>query len=236
MNAFVDGFQTYLHGAPHLAYLAAFTGGVLTSFTPCVYPMIPLTVAYIGGRSAGAAPMRGFFLSVFYVLGVAITYSSLGAAAALTGTLFGRMSTSPVAYFLVANVCVIMGLGMLDVFQVSTPAFLRKYEPAKRRGTYIGALVIGIFSGLVATPCTAPVLGVILAFVAAKQNLFFGISLLFVFALGMGLLLVLVGTSAGALAGLPKSGKWMVFIKKAFGVVLIAIGEYFLVLTGKMLI
>ncbi|MEW6203198.1 MAG: cytochrome c biogenesis protein CcdA, partial [bacterium] len=120
--------------------------------------------------------------------------------------------------------------------QISTPAFLQRYEPSKMSGTYLGALVIGLIAGLVATPCTAPVLGVILAFVATKQKVFFGISLLFFFALGLGFLLIIIGTSAGALAALPKSGRWMVFIKKSFAIALIAIGEYYLVLTGRMLI
>ncbi|MEW5945545.1 MAG: cytochrome c biogenesis protein CcdA [bacterium] len=236
MTELADGLQGYLSAASPFAIGAAFFGGVLASFTPCVYPLIPVTAAYIGGRGAGTTPWRGFVLSLLYVLGVAVTYSALGAAAALTGRLFGSAAASPWALFLVANVCVLMGLNMLEVFELPLPGFLRGADPVKKRGTFAAAFAVGLLAGLVASPCTAPVLLVLLAFVAERRNLVFGVSALFAFALGMGLLLIVVGTSSAALASLPKSGGWTVKVKKTFGWALIAIGEYFLVRTGALLV
>lgn len=234
--AFVEGMQEYIRSAPHLAYVAAFAGGVATSLTPCVYPIIPITVGYIGGRSAGSSPRRGLMLSLSYVLGLAAVYAALGAVAALTGSLFGQVSASPWTNLFIANVCIVMGLSMLGLFELQAPGFMRNFEPVRERGSLAGAFVIGGFSGLVAAPCTAPVLVAILGFVATKQNVVYGVSLLFSFAMGLGFLLVIVGTFAGALAALPKSGPWMVKVKTGFGIALIAVGEYFLIQAGKMFI
>src|SRR5574340_120579 len=119
--------NAYLHGSSVWAYLAVYLGGVLASFTPCVYPFIPITLGFIGGRSGGSR-IRGFILSVFYVLGMALTYTALGAIAALSGSLFGQMFTSAWTYFIVANVCIIMGLAMLGVFSLPQimPGFLSR--------------------------------------------------------------------------------------------------------------
>ena len=228
----IEALEGYLQNVSLVAYLVVFVGGVLTSFTPCVYPMIPITVGYIGGRSGGSK-LRGLLLSSFYVLGVAVTYSALGGFAALTGRMFGRISTNPIVYLVVAAICILLGLSMLDVFMLPIPSFLMNIQPKKKGKGIIGAFVIGWVSGWVAAPCTAPVLGVLLTFVATKQHVVFGMSLMFVFAVGMGTLLILVGTFAGILAALPKAGSWMVVIKKGFGCVMIAAGVYFLVQAWK---
>ena len=231
---FEEVLKGYLQNASLLAYLVVFIGGVLTSFTPCVYPMIPITVGYIGGRS-GASKLQGLLLSSFYVLGMAITYSTLGAFAALTGRMFGEISTNPIVYLVVANICILLGLSMLDVFVLPVPSFLMKIQPKEKGKGIIGAFVIGWAAGWIAAPCTAPVLGILLAFVATKQHIVFGMSLMFVFAVGMGTLLILVGTFAGVLAALPKAGSWMEKIKKGFGWVMIAAGGYFLIQAGKFM-
>lgn len=234
MTEFVEGFENYLTGAPALAFLAAFVGGILASLTPCVYPMIPVTAAYIGSNSAGETPMRGFLLSVSYVMGIAVMYSALGAVAALTGRLFGSWASSPIVYLIMANLFILLGLSMLDVFMLPLPAFLQGGGSSQKRAGYAGAFLVGIAAAFVASPCTAPILFSILAIVATQKNVVYGISLLFTFALGMGLLLVIVGTFAGALAALPKSGMWMEKIKKGFGWLLILVAEYFLVQAGRM--
>src|SRR3989338_11003481 len=102
---------------PLLAFVAVFAAGVLVSFTPCVYPVIPLTLGYIGARSAGNR-WKGFTLSLVYVLGMALTYAVLGAFAALTGRLFGQISANPWTYFVVANMCLLLGFSMLGVFEL----------------------------------------------------------------------------------------------------------------------
>jgi len=215
-----------------LAYLIVFAAGILTSFTPCVYPMIPVTVTYIGGAQAGSKK-RAALRTLVYVLGIAVVYSSLGAFAALTRRFFGQISTSPWIYFTVGNVIILFGLSMLDAVVIPVPGVLAR--GAKGGDNYLGALVMGMASGLVAAPCTAPVLGTLLIYVGSSGNVAYGASLLFTFALGLGFLLLLLGTFAGALASLPKAGTWMVTIKKAFGFGMILVGEYFLVQMGRLM-
>lgn len=226
----------YLATGSVAAYAAAFAGGALISFTPCVYPVLPIAVGYVGGRSRGSRG-RGFVLSLIYALGMATTYAALGAVAALTGKVFGAAAASPLAHIVVGNVCIAMALSMLDVFHLPIPGFAAGAGPGgKDRGGLAGAFLVGMASGLVVGPCTAPVLGALLVFVGSRQNVLFGTSLLFVFALGMGVLLVLAGTFAGLLAGLPRSGRWLVAVKKGFGVFMLLVGEYFLIEAGKLLV
>lgn len=222
----------YLKGSLAMAFLAVFLGGVLASLTPCVYPMVPITAGYVGSRNLGGSKLRGFVLSLFFVVGVAVTYSALGVIAALTGTLFGEISTNPWAYFVVANIMIFLGLGMLEVFTLPTLALQKTPSLA---GVF-GVFVLGMASGFVAGPCTAPVLGVLLTYVATTRDAFLGGALLFVFAFGMGLLLIVVGTFTGVLASLPRSGEWMVKIKKAIGLLMIGLGEYFLIQMGRLMI
>ncbi len=197
--------------------------------------MIPITIAYIGGRS-GESRLKGLFLSIFYVIGMAATYSALGAFAALTGKLFGAASTNPILYLVVANIFIFLGLSMLDVFTLPIPSFFTSRQPGKKSGGYFGAFLVGLLAGTVAAPCTAPVLGVVLTFVAAKQNVFYGMTLLFVFSVGLGTLLIIVGTFAGLMSSLPKTGKWSVVIKQFFGWVMIGTGEFFLIQAGILFV
>jgi cytochrome c-type biogenesis protein len=215
------------------AYLIVFAAGVLTSFTPCVYPMIPVTVTYIGGASAGSK-RRAALRTLVYVLGIAIVYSALGAFAALTRRFFGQIASSPWVLFAVGNVILLFGLSMLDAIVIPIPGILQR--GSKGGENYLGAMVMGMASGLVAAPCTAPVLGTLLLYVGARGNIAYGASLLFVFALGLGFLLMLLGTFTGALTSLPKAGAWMVTIKKVFGYGMILVAEYFLIETGKRLL
>ncbi|HEV8376595.1 MAG TPA: cytochrome c biogenesis protein CcdA [Candidatus Polarisedimenticolia bacterium] len=221
-----------LHSFSPLAYLIVFAAGVLTSFTPCVYPMIPVTVTYIGGSQAGSKK-RAALRSLVYVLGIAVVYSSLGAFAAMTKRFFGQISTNPWIYFVVGNVIILFGLSMLDAIVIPIPGILTR--GAKGSDSYFGALVMGMASGLVAAPCTAPVLGTLLLYVGSSGKVVYGASLLFTFALGLGFLLLLLGTFAGALASLPKAGVWMVGVKKAFGLGMILAGEYFLFQMGRLM-
>jgi len=234
IEAFVNNLSAYLQGAWLLAYPAVYLGGVLVSFTPCTYPVLPAVAAYCGAYG-GASRRQSLMLSFFYVFGMAFTYTLLGGIAALTGRLFGSIQSSPWAYFFVANLFLFMGLSMLDVFSFSiTPAFAaRRMTDPGRKGA-AGSFFVGAASGLVMGPCTAPVFAVLMAYVAAGQNLFHGMSLLFVFSLGVGTLPVLVGVFSGLLASLPRSGEWMVKIKKLFGWVFIGIGEYFLIAAGRL--
>ena len=229
-----NNLEQLIQSNPAIAFVAVFLAGVAVSFTPCVYPVIPLTLGFIGARSTGGK-WKGFLLSLIYVLGMATTYAILGAFASLSGKLFGQIGSSPVSYFIIANVCLILGLSMLDVFQIPQISFANSRLPQKKGG-YFGAYVVGLFSGLIVGPCTAPVLAVILVYVGTKQNFLYGLSLLFVFGYGVGFLLILLGTFTGLLASIPKSGVWLERVKKLFGWLLILAAEYFLIKMGGLLI
>ena len=214
-----------LSGNP-IDYIFAFLGGALVSFTPCVYPLIPISVSYISVKS-NSKP-KGFILSLIYVTGMAFTYSILGLIASLTGKIFGGISNHPVTNLVVGVVIVFFGLSMLDLLKISFGTHFG--NPVFKKKGYFSIFLLGITSGFIISPCLTPALGSILSYLATKKNIFYGMSLLAVFAYGMGLVFILSGTFAGILANLPKSGKWMVYFKKAVGVLLILMGLYFIYL------
>jgi thiol:disulfide interchange protein DsbD len=231
----VNNLSHYLEGSAILAFAAAYLGGVLISFTPCTYPLIPVTAGFIGAQTS-PSKLRGFVLSIFYVCGMAFTYAALGGAAALSGKIFGQMQTNFWTYFIMGNLCLIMGLAMLDVFSVTLPIpqKLATFAGGSGRRGSVASFLMGMASGVVIGPCTAPALAVLLGFVSLKTNLVLGAALLFVFAFGMGTLLIIVGTFAGVIAALPKSGAWMTKIKFIFGLILIGAAEYFLYTAGVL--
>jgi cytochrome c-type biogenesis protein len=228
----INGLRFYLQDSSCLAFFMAYLGGVLVSFTPCTYPLIPITVAYIGAES-GTSRMKGLVLSIVYVLGMSVVYMTLGATAALSGKLFGQIQTNPWTYFIVANIFILMGLSMLEVFvlPVRMPGFLSRIQPRKKG--ILGSFLVGAVSGVIIGPCTVPVFAVLLSFVATSQNIVFGMTLLFLFAFGMGTLLIILGTFAGLIASIPKSGVWMVRIHHLSGWILLVMGEYFLIKAGE---
>lgn len=218
-----------VYGGSPFEFIYAFAAGVLVSFSPCVYPLLPVTVGYISAASH-KNKFHGFFLSLIYVLGLAITYSVLGAFASLTGRIFGQISSSPFSFLIIGNVCIFFGLAMLGVFEFALPDFFK--TGTKKHKSKHSVFFLGLMSGLVIGPCTAPFLGSILVYVATKQNLLYGVFLLFSFAYGMGTTLILAGTFSGVLVHMPKSGKWMSVVNRIGGFILILTGEYFLVKAG----
>lgn len=234
MIDFIKGLEGYIQSSPVLAFIAVFLGGIFTSFTPCVYPLIPVTVGIIGSTSAGSK-MKGFINSIFYVLGIATMYSCLGAFASLTGRLFGEIGSSPWSYIIVGNLCIFLSLMLFEVIHFRLPGFMTNISAKRPKGKGLFSLyVLGILSGLIMGPCTAAPLGVVLAFVATKQNIIYGVSLLFTFALGMGILLIIVGTFAGVLVALPKPGPWMDRVRKGFGWLFLIIGELLVIKGGRL--
>ncbi|HEY9229751.1 MAG TPA: cytochrome c biogenesis protein CcdA [Gemmatimonadaceae bacterium] len=225
-----------LHALP-----AVFVGGVLTSLTPCIYPMIPITAAIVGGTSvgeeAGRPKWRPALLTLLYVLGLALVYSALGLFAGLSGTLFGAVSTNPWLYFVMANLLLLAALSMLDVLPVRVPSWvLQRASTAGTAGRASGAFTMGAVSGLVAAPCSAPVMAAVLTWVSTTKSATLGFLYLFVFSLGMCTLLVVVGLSSGALARMPRAGMWMVWVKRFFAFVMIGVAQYYLVKMGQLII
>jgi len=204
-----------------LAFLIAFLAGLLTSLTPCVYPMIPITLAVIGAGASGSR-WSGFFLSLVYVLGIGITFSTLGIIAAKTGSLFGSFSNHPVVIIFVSLVFFAMGLSLVGGFVVQMPGRLRAgLGKTSAKGLW-GAGLTGILAGLLVSPCITPVLVVILTWVATQGSVILGFGLLFSFAMGLGVLFIVLGTFSGVLKTLPKSGAWMEAIEKGLGILLLA--------------
>ncbi|MGQ0642511.1 MAG: cytochrome c biogenesis protein CcdA [Gemmatimonadaceae bacterium] len=235
----VSDVATLMAGRPLLAIPVLFGAGVLTSLTPCIYPMIPITAAIVGGarRDSEASRWRPLALSLTYVLGLAIVYAGLGVLAGLTGTMFGTVSTNPWLYFTMANLLIFAGLAMLDVFPIRLPNWIvERAANAGTGGRFSGALVMGAMSGLVAAPCSAPVMAAVLTWVTATKSALMGFIYLFAFSLGMCALLVVVGVSTGALSRLPRAGVWMVRVKKVFGLVMLGVAEYYLIKMGQLLI
>ena len=225
--------------SPLTAIPLLFVAGLLTSLTPCVYPMIPITVALVGRESLGAGTTRWrpLFLTLSYVFGLALVYAILGVIAGMTGSIFGSISSNPWLYFLQANVLLLAGLFMLDVFTLRLPASTMEW--ATRVGTgghYGGAFAMGSVSGLVAAPCGAPVMAAVLTWVTRTQSAILGFIYLFVFSLGMCALLVAVGVSSGSAARMPRAGMWMARVKRIFGFVMLGVAEYYLIKMGQVLL
>ena len=213
------------------ALLLAFLFGVLSSLTPCVYPVIPITVAYIGSRSEGKGRSAGFFLSLAFVAGLAMVYATLGAVSAKAGQAFGALTQTPWVGLPIAALFFVLSLSMFNLFEFKLPAaFTNRIEQTKQKGKgrgFVGAFLIGALSGLVASPCIGPLILAILVVVAATGSVALGFLYLFVYALGLGVLFVLIGTFAGAIASLPKSGGWMDGVRVLFGALILAAAFYF---------
>lgn len=229
-----------LSSSPLTALPILFVAGVLTSLAPCIYPMIPITAAIVGGSAVGEAPRarsRTVFLTFAYVLGLSLAYASVGLFAGLTGTLFGSVSTNPWVYFAMANLLILAALAMLEVIPVRVPSWLlTRAATAGQGGSLSGVFVMGAASGLVAAPCSAPVMAAVLTWVTATKSGVLGFIYLFVFSLGMCTLLILVGLFSGTLARLPRAGTWMVWIKRLFALIMLGVAEYYLVQMGLLLI
>jgi cytochrome c-type biogenesis protein len=205
--------------------------------------MIPITAAIVGGTSVAdsTAPRpprwRPLILTLSYVFGLALVYSALGLFAGLSGTLFGSVSTNPWLYLAMANLLLLASLAMLDVLPVRVPAaIMHRAATAGTAGRVSGAFTMGAMSGLVAAPCSAPVMAAVLTWVSSTKSAGLGFLYLFVFSLGMCTLLVVVGLSSGAIARLPRAGMWMVWIKRFFALVMIVVAEYYLVKMGQLII
>jgi len=218
-----------MSGGNPAAYAFVLAAGILTSFTPCVYPVIPIIVGYIGASQVQSRA-RAFWLSVSYVLGMAVTFSILGLIASLTGMIFGRIQSNPWTQLFVGNVILIMALWFLDIITIPLPAFA---APRIKGKGFIPAFFLGMASGIIAAPCTAAVLVIILSYVGSRQNIFFGTTILFTYAAGLGTVLIIAGTFTGFISTLMKSESLSVKVKKVFGIALVLLSQYFFIQAGK---
>lgn len=211
-----------------LVFLVAFLAGFLVSLTPCIFPMIPITLAVIGSKNS-TSRCSSFLLSLVYVLGIATTYSIMGVTAAMTGQLFGNLLGHPVAIVIISLIFFVMALSMYGLFDLNflPMNFGGEKMMGGMRSQKLKAYFNGILAGLIASPCVGPVLIAILTYVANTQNVVLGFFLLFTYALGFGVLILVLGTYSGILNKIPKAGPWMNFSKFIFGTTFLALSLYY---------
>ena len=207
-------------GRVWLAFLIVFAGGILTSLTPCVYPLIPITVSIFGANES-AGLFKSLLLSVVYVLGIVVTYSILGVAVASTGAVFGQIMANPWVVGFISLILVSLGLSMFGVFEIRLPYTVQNRLNSVGGTGFAGAFAMGTVAGVIAAPCTGPALAVVLTYIATTGSLFLGFWLMFTYALGMGLLFIGIGTFSGMLSALPRSGGWMYVLENIFGIAII---------------
>ncbi|MCX6560855.1 MAG: thioredoxin family protein [Candidatus Aminicenantes bacterium] len=208
-----------------LTFLLVFVGGLALNLTPCIYPLIPITISYFGGQAEGKK--GGVVLHSFvYVLGMAMTYSILGVVAAFTGSLFGAALTYPPVLIAIALVMILLSLSMFDVYEFRMPAFLNKAAGTSKKG-YFGTFFMGLTVGIIAAPCIGPFVLGLLTYVGNTRNVLLGFSLFFVLAMGLGVPFLLLGIFSGSINKIPRSGAWMVWVRRVFGFILVGMAFYF---------
>jgi len=193
MEALLGDINLLIQTSPWLAPLAVLVGGALTASNPCVLAMIPLTMAFVGAYQGASGAKKAFSFSLLFILGLTITFTLLGLVAALMGRMVGDVGNFwP---YLVAAVCLVMGLHLLDILKFDLP-LVTAWRPQKPGP--LGAFLLGLLFGVVSTPCATPILAVLLVYIASKGNLAYGGLLLFLYALGHCLLILIAGTSMGS--------------------------------------
>lgn len=242
MDSIIPFIQSYLASGEIsiLALALVFVAGILTSTTPCVYPMIPITIGifgYEGSNKQNKETQQKIFRYVgpiIYVGGLSVVYGSLGIFAAASGKMFGEISTNPLAYILMANLSLGFALWMMGWIQLPQFSFGQTLQQSTSK-PYLRLFLMGGASGLVAAPCTAPVLGMLLMYIATTGDVIYGGILMIVFSYGLGSLLLVLAFSSQWLARRPKSGKWMNYSKYFMALLMLVSGEYFLIEAGKLL-
>ncbi len=216
--------QRFLAGSLLLQLALVFVAGLALNLTPCVYPLIPITVGFFVAQKETSG-RRSWLLAIAYVLGMSVTYSALGVIAALTGRLFGAALQSPWVVGLIVVVILALAASMFGAWELRMPAWATRTSGGRAGAG--GALLMGLVVGLVAAPCIGPFVLGLLTYVGQRQDALLGFALFFALSLGLGLPYLLLGVSSRALDRLPSSGAWMVGVKQLFGVVLVALAGYF---------
>ncbi len=222
-----SSFERWLRdfGLVPTLFLAALFGLAL-NLTPCVYPLISVTIAYFGGQS-GASTGRVLLLATMYALGIALTFSVMGVAAALSGGLFGGALQHPGVLVAISGVLVMLAASNFGLYEFRMPSALTQ-RVGRASGGLVGALAMGLTMGIVAAPCVGPIVVALLLFVAARQDVMLGFSLFFALAVGMGAPYIGLAAAAGSLKRLPRSGEWLAWVERLFGFVLVGMAIYFL--------
>jgi thiol:disulfide interchange protein DsbD len=209
-----------------LTLVGVFLGGLALNLTPCMYPLIPITVSYFGGRSTDKAGLLVVHC-LFFLLGLAVTNSTLGVVAALTGGLLGSVLQHPAVLIALATILVVLALSFFGLWELRLPGLLTQ-AASRSYGGYGGSLFMGLTLGVVAAPCIGPFLLGLLTYVASTGNPYLGFMLFFALSLGLGIPLATLAFFSGKLDKLPRSGEWMIWVRKGLGWVLVAMAAYFI--------
>jgi thiol:disulfide interchange protein DsbD len=211
-----------------LRLLLVFLLGVLLSFTPCIYPMIPITVGILHSQKASSLGAN-FMRASSYTLGLATTFALMGMVASYTGPIYGKLLVHPVSVLIIVSFLGYLALSMLGLYELHIPRFLQpKAQSSGGSGSLLSAFLFGTASGTIASPCVSPGLILLLSIVATLGSALLGFTLLFVFGIGLSTPLLLIGTFSSSLSLLPQAGMWMVEIKKMFGLLLFGVCFYYL--------
>lgn len=206
--------------------LIVFLGGLALNLTPCVYPLIPITIGYFGGQSEGRTG-RLFVLGVVYVLGMALTYSVIGVVTSLSGAVFGALLQNPIVIIAIAVILAGLSLSMFDVYEFKLPDSLVAKAGGAKTG-YFGSFFMGLTLGIVAAPCIGPFVLGLLTVVAAKGDVLYGFLMFFFLAVGLGTPYLVLAMFSGKIKNLPRAGFWMEGVKHIFGFLLLGMALYFL--------
>lgn len=210
-----------------LGLLFVFIGGLALNLTPCVYPLIPITIGFFGGQSEGKT-IRLFGMGLLFVVGMAVTYSVIGVVTALSGAVFGSLLQNPIVIIIIALIFLILSLSMFGLYEFQLPnSWVAKAGGAK--GGFYGAFFMGLTMGIVAAPCIGPFVLGLVTYVAAKADPYLGFLMFFVLALGLGFPYLLLAIFSGKIKKLPRAGEWMDGVKHIFGFILIGMALYFIV-------
>ncbi len=209
-----------------IGLLLVFLGGLALNLTPCVYPLIPITIGYFGGQSEGKTS-RLFLMGLLFVLGMSVTYSIVGVVTSLTGAVFGALLQNPVVIIIIATIFLALSLSMFGVYEFKLPDKLVAKAGGAKGGLF-GAFFMGLTMGIVAAPCIGPFVLGLVTYVATKGDALYGFLMFFVLALGLGLPYLFLAVFSGKLKSLPRAGLWMDAVKHIFGFILIAMALYFL--------
>ena len=209
-----------------LGLLLVFLGGLALNLTPCVYPLIPITVGYFGGQSEGSTT-KLFMMGVLFILGLAVTYSAIGVITSLTGAVFGALLQSPIIILIIVAIMLALSLSMFGVYEFKLPDSIVNKAGGAKAGLF-GAFFMGLTMGIVAAPCIGPFVLGLVTYVATKQDPYFGFLLFFVLAVGLGTPYLFLAVFSGKIKNLPRAGEWMDAVKHIFGFILIGMALYFL--------
>ncbi len=215
----------FAHHGWFLGFLAVLLGGLALNLTPCVYPLIGVTIAYFGNQGGG--PRRVFVLAIVYVLGIALMFSAVGVAVALSGGLFGAAMQNPIVLSALAAMMVTLALSSFGLFSLQPPQWMMSRAGIARPG-YAGSLLMGLGMGVVAAPCIGPIVLGLLLMVERSESPLFGFALFFTLAVGLGLPYIALALAAGSIRQLPRSGEWLAWVEQLFGFILIGLALYFL--------